>query len=114
MGTGGVTLATVQNHLEQGYFTQDDMDLLGLKGFVTVAQMQAELGSLLTSKVPIAPVVDPNAALRAEASQAAAQKEAREAADRAALIQSISDQAAQVKAVIDFRNAVIASGGIVN
>jgi osmotically-inducible protein OsmY len=84
-------LATIHSHLEQGYFTQEDMDALGMKGIVSLAQMRAEVGSLFKKEAP-PPQVDNNAELRAEASQEAAASEAQEQADREALIASIAEK----------------------
>jgi hypothetical protein len=104
-------LADVQNHLEQGYFTQADMDLLGMKGFVTVAQMKGEICSLLAAHAT-PEAADTSVQDRLKASQAAAAEEAKVTADRAALIKGLADEQAKEKTATDFRNAVIAEGGV--
>jgi hypothetical protein len=42
------TLEEISSRLEQGYFLKEDMETLGLSGYVSLAQMRAEVASLLT------------------------------------------------------------------
>lgn len=90
------TLQEIQARLDRGYFLKEDMETLGLQGYVSVAQMRAEMATLLIVEAP--PVqVDHSAELRAEVSAAAAAKEAQERADREALIASIAEKQDEVK-----------------
>ena len=69
------TLAEIQNHIEQGYFTNEDMQVLGLKGFVSLQQIKAELASLLSNQVQEPPPPPPPTP---EELAAAAEKKAEE------------------------------------
>lgn len=44
------TLQEIASRLEQGYFLKEDMETLGLSGYVSVAQMKAEVASLLATE----------------------------------------------------------------
>jgi hypothetical protein len=90
------TLAEISSRLERGYFLKEDMETLGLSGPVSVAQMRAEVGSLLKQPEPQA-VLDVNIAQRAAQARAAVAREAQEQADRDALIASIAEKQEEAK-----------------
>ncbi|SRR5579871_3245264 len=100
------TLAEIQNHLEQGYFLDEDIKELGLTGYVSLARMKAEVHSLLTPKQPDTPPVDNMPAVRDEVAKLQVQLEEAQAAERAAIVAQVAaQQQAKVNAAEQFKEA---------
>lgn len=86
------TLEEISSHLEQGYFLKEDMDFLGLTGYVSVADVRTKVRGMLVPKQVTPETAASAEADRANKAQLELQAQAQEAAVRAAAVQAVNDK----------------------
>jgi hypothetical protein len=106
-------LTAISDRLRDGYFLKEDMDSLDLSGYVSLDAVRERVRELVLAQtpppVPTQEVIDQAAALRAQQSQAAAQTEAKQVADRMNLIATIQLKKDEAKQAIQEQNAAQAT-----